>query len=200
MEIHSKPHYSSSGEPDGLLASLRDVDAEVHAVEKLERRASHDDLTGLLSRAEAYQRAASLSSRVQRDGTQVAVVFLDVDDMKGMNDTWGHAFGDSLLRALADRVQSQLRSADIAARIGGDEMLIVLDQVRGIEDAERLTRAICVGLRQPLTVMGVEISAGVSAGLALATAGETIEDTIRRADKAMYRAKQLGGACHVVAE
>ena len=160
--------------------------------------ALHDPLTGLANRvlfADHVERA--LASR-RRGRTQVALLFLDVDDFKVVNDTLGHRAGDRLLIEVARRLSEATRAGDIAARQGGDEFTVLLDRVHGVEDAvasaERLAAALC----RPIELEGLNISITLSIGIALAGDENGADDLLAHADAAMYAAKAQGKARHAV--
>jgi diguanylate cyclase (GGDEF)-like protein len=167
----------------------------------LAQQALHDPLTSLPNRALFLDRLRGALDRSRRTGTPVVVLFLDVDGFKEINDTLGHGAGDRLLCVLAERFRGMLRPMDTVARFGGDEFTFLLEGLGSKEEAalvaERITH--CAGL--PVTLAGQRRSASISIGVAMVTdPGEEIDDVIRRADTAMYRAKESGGACCEVFE
>jgi diguanylate cyclase (GGDEF)-like protein len=177
-------------------ASLALTDARM--VRTALHQAFHDPLTDLPNRALFLDRLELGLSRVQRSKSKLAVLFLDVDRFKIINDSLGHAAGDELLREVATRLIASIRPGDTAARFGGDEFAILLEDVDGVEGAERVALRILNALRAPLSVAGRDVFISASIGIALdaATAG----DMIRNADLAMYRAKAEGKGCHAVFE
>jgi diguanylate cyclase (GGDEF)-like protein/PAS domain S-box-containing protein len=177
-----------------FIAQIEDVTEVRKAREALEQRALYDGLTGLANRALLMERiAAGLESHADRD-TTVALIFLDVDDFKMVNDSLGHEAGDHLLTVLAQRIQGAVRRGDTVARIGGDEFIILLEDVRGPGDAEALAAVITRAAQRPVTISDHEVVPTVSAGLAIGGPGSTPEDLLRDADTAMYSAKQSGHA------
>jgi len=177
--------YLVKGTVDGraLARALR------HGVERSRReralahQAMHDALTGLPNRALFADRLHQAMNRLARTQTCLAVMFLDLDDFKAVNDTRGHAAGDNLLREVAARLGIALRGGDTAARVGGDEFVMLCEDVAGVEDAERIAERLLAGL---------PISA--SLGVALAVDGrESAESLLRDADAAMYAVKRRGG-------
>jgi diguanylate cyclase (GGDEF)-like protein len=157
--------------------------------EQLEHQAFHDPLTGLANRVLFVDR---LTHALARRGSRVAVLFLDLDDFKVVNDRYGHGHGDELLRQVAARVRGCLRAADTPARMGGDEFAILLedaDKALLMDVAERIVAAFC----EPFTVCGSEVRVKGSLGVATNSSGdETAEDLLRNADVAMYTAKTSG--------
>ncbi len=160
--------------------------------------ALHDPLTGLANRvlfADHVERA--LASR-RRGRTQVALLFLDLDDFKVVNDTLGHRAGDRLLIEVARRLSEATRAGDIAARQGGDEFTVLLDRVHGVEDAVASAARLAAALRRPIELEGLNISITVSIGIALASDENNADDLLAHADAAMYAAKAEGKARHAV--
>ena len=157
---------------------------------ELERRAATDSLTALLNREEVFSQIQRLAAQQQRRGQELAVLFCDLDHFKAVNDTYGHNAGDTVLQAMAARVRSCLRSSDLAARIGGDELLVVLPGVQGIDDAISIAEKLRSLASEPVPISNGEVSITISVGVALAQGGESLDALIARADSAMYDAKQ----------
>ena len=174
----------------GVVGDLRSTVTHQQRLEKeLERRALHDPLTGLANRVLFADRLArALSKRDER----VAVLFLDLDDFKTINDTQGHHAGDELLIEVANALAGTVRPADTVARLGGDEFAVLIEGAsEGI--ARRLAERLHAALRQPMRVAGQERSAGVSIGISIGTSGAAEAETLmREADIAMYVAKGAG--------
>ena len=192
VEAHPRTYVDGSGRQDGIVASLRTVDAEVAAERELDRRARYDDLTGLLSRKEMLDRISARVGRQRRTGSETAVLFCDVDRFKTINDTYGHAAGDELLREMAVRIKSCLRRGDVAARVGGDEILVLVNGAHDLSDAAAIAEKVRVAAAAPLGLGGGEVSATLSIGVVLARRGESVDSLVARADEAMYRAKNAG--------
>ena len=125
-------------------------------------------------------------------GFRVGILFVDLDDFKPINDTFGHATGDEVLVEMARRIRTAVRGEDLVARIGGDEFVIALLAVRGLSDAERVGDTLRDTLAQPIQVAGSTVKVTVSVGVAMAQAGEAVNAVLQRADRALYRAKRLG--------
>jgi diguanylate cyclase (GGDEF)-like protein/PAS domain S-box-containing protein len=193
IETHASPYLDANGRMDGFVATSRIVDAEVAAEQQLEHRARTDELTELLNRKEVLSRIETLGAQSRRTGHELAVLFCDLDRFKDINDRHGHAAGDEVLRVTAERLRSVLRTSDdLAARIGGDELLVVLHGVRGMEDALTIAEKLRNAAAQPITTPSGPVSTTLSIGVTLAHPDETTDALVARADTAMYRAKQSG--------
>ena len=155
----------------------------------------HDPLTGLPDRRLFDRRLDRAMERAQReDGYQFAVCFIDLDGFKTVNDSFGHLLGDRVLCEVARRLVGCIRPSDMAARYGGDEFTVFLDDLRSEDDAGLVARRILDRLQSPATIDGREITTRASVGVALSSADcRRFQDLLHRADRAMYRAKSLGG-------
>ena len=159
--------------------------------------AEHDALTGLANRALLLRRADEAIASDRRTGRISALVLLDLDHFKHVNDTLGHAAGDALLRAVGHRLPPLLRQADTVARLGGDEFAVLLRDVESPESAMRRTPALLRTISEPLTVGTLEIAVHASAGIAVHPDDAADVDTLlQRADVAMYHAKRNRGTAH----
>jgi diguanylate cyclase (GGDEF)-like protein len=171
-------------ENDRLEASVSELTT---LKEQLRHQAFHDSLTGLPNRmlfTEHVARSLSL-------GLRTAVLFLDLDDFKAVNDTQGHSGGDALLAAFADRLRSCVRPADVPARLGGDEFAVLADGTDA-DEVERVAARLVDALGEPFVIGGKEILIHASVGIAFATQSSTADELVRNADVAMYDAKQAG--------
>ena len=192
IEASASPYVDGKGRLDGYTAALRVVDEKVRSEQQLQYRASTDDLTRLINRAEILDRLELLlAQRDQRTG-RIAVLFVDVDRFKGVNDTYGHAAGDRVLQVIAERLRQTIRLDDLAGRMGGDEFLVVLRRIHGIGEAIAVAEKIRQAVAQPIEGLDAALQATVSIGVTLAQAGETFDDLVARADAAMYAAKRAG--------
>lgn len=191
----------SGGLPLFAIAMIEDVTDRKRAEEELTHRAMHDVLTGLANRALFLDRLeVALARREHRSG-EVAVLFLDLDGFKAVNDTLGHEAGDELLVAAAGRIEGCVRPSDTVARFGGDEFVVLCDGIEGEGDAEAVARRISAALGAPFDIGERRARVTASIGIALSIGpGDEPEGVIRDADQAMYLAKQRGRARWVVAE
>jgi diguanylate cyclase (GGDEF)-like protein/PAS domain S-box-containing protein len=180
---------------EGIVLNTRDVSERKAFERQLERHAYYDQVTGLANRALFRDRVAHALDRIQRQPGNVVVMFMDIDDFKVVNDTFGHAAGDALLRAVGERVRPCLRVSDTIARLGGDEFAILLedgdDSSRSTEVAERILAA----LEQPFWIEENHVDVHASLGVASVNGGphtKANDDLMRDADVAMYMAKAQG--------
>jgi diguanylate cyclase (GGDEF)-like protein/PAS domain S-box-containing protein len=181
-----------AGDPLKLVGSAQDVTERKRAEEALAHQALHDALTGLANRFLFLDRLEHALARQSREGTLSAVLFLDLDDFKTVNDGLGHAQGDQLLVAVAERLASCLRSADTGARLGGDEFAILLEDLRLAADAPSIAGRIIESLREPFSLEGNLLTVSGSIGIAMAAPASDPRQLLRQADVAMYRAKAEG--------
>jgi diguanylate cyclase (GGDEF)-like protein/PAS domain S-box-containing protein len=182
----------------GLVVNMRDVTDRRRLEDQLRHRAFHDGLTGLANRALLENRLGHASAVARRRAHKLAVLFLDLDDFKTINDSLGHAAGDELLRGVAERVSGLLRAGDTASRRGGDEFAILLEDLESGAEAEAIAWRIMEALAEPLAVHGRELTIGVSIGIAVSDGATNVEELLRNADVAMYAAKDDGkGAVRV---
>jgi diguanylate cyclase (GGDEF)-like protein len=161
--------------------------------EQIAHLAYHDSLTGLPNRTLLYDRLNSAISRAHRDRESLAVLYLDLDGFKGVNDTYGHGIGDALLREASKRISSCVRESDTVARMGGDEFTVILGGVRAPLGNERVAKEIVEALANPFVLGGKSCMITVSIGVSLYPEnGETADQLIKIADAAMYVAKNSG--------
>lgn len=192
VEAAGKPVPDDGTGKPGRVVEIRDVDAQMRAQEQLQQRATFDVLTGALQREGAFDRLAEIEARPQAKDGATGVLFLDVDDFKLVNDQRGHATGDAVLRAVAERARAAVRGADVVARMGGDEFLVILEGVGNLDRALSVASKINATCALPIPTPSGECLSTVSIGVTLIGPGETADDTIARADFAMYAAKASG--------
>lgn len=191
-EVHVDVYVGANCHREGAVASFRTIDAEVAAEAAVVRLARFDTLTGLANRTEALNCFAERQSRQRCAGDGSAVLFCDVDRFKSINDTYGHAAGDEVLRELANRIRSCVRSDDICARMGGDELLVILDGIHALEQARDIAEKIRLVAELPIPVGEDVATTSLSIGVALSRPGEKFDQVTARADAAMYEAKKNG--------
>jgi diguanylate cyclase (GGDEF)-like protein len=167
--------------------------------ERLVYRATHDYLTDLHNQASFYEHLSRASEAARRRGSKVAVMFVDLDDFKLVNDSMGHQEGDKVIRAVAERLRESLRGSEMAARIGGDEFVVLLEDVTDASAALKVAERFQERLRVPFDAYeeGHQMYTSASIGIAVG-AGERPQELVRAADEATYRAKRMGKARSVV--
>ncbi|MCD6526578.1 MAG: EAL domain-containing protein [Desulfuromonas sp.] len=176
-----------------LQAIIRDISERKEAEQQLIHQAYHDPLTSLPNRMLINDRLRQAIAKAQRHKTQTAVLFLDLDRFKNINDTLGHAVGDQLLMVLAKRMEEALRDTDTVARFGGDEFLVLIEDIHNISDIAALAAKLSETITQPVFVDDHEMCVTTSIGISISPDdGSDVEQLIRFADTAMYRAKESG--------
>jgi diguanylate cyclase (GGDEF)-like protein/PAS domain S-box-containing protein len=180
----------------GIVLNLRDVSERKRLEQQLVHQAFHDPLTGLANRALFRDRVSHAIAVAHRHQKGLAVLFVDLDDFKKVNDGLGHAAGDRLLLAAAERFRSCARAVDTVARLGGDEFAILLEGIIGPEDYSAIIDRLQAAMAQPFALEGNEVFINASLGLAIAGPTDVADDLLRNADVAMYSAKRRGkGRC-----
>jgi diguanylate cyclase (GGDEF)-like protein/PAS domain S-box-containing protein len=177
-----------------MIGTVLDITERKLAEQALEYQAFHDALTGLPNRALFTRRLERALVQADRADNSVAVLFLDLDNFKVVNDSLGHAQGDALLRTVADRLRASLRARDTGARLGGDEFTVLLENVTGEAEAIEVAERIASALRIPVALKGRAVVVSASIGVALGPTRGGSQDLMREADLAMYRAKANGKA------
>ena len=195
VEVTSHPLLWDGRAARLILAS--DVTARTRLEAELTRQALHDPLTGLGNRTLFRERVAAALARAARNGgvssgAGVAVLFLDIDHFKTVNDSLGHGAGDALLAIVAQRLLNATRGCDAVARLGGDEFAVLVDGVSGSDEAAVVAGRILDAMRRPVALEAAEVTVGVSVGIATSAHAESAEALLRDADVAMYRAKARG--------
>ncbi len=178
---------------NGIVVNYRDITEQRSLEEQLRYQAFHDGLTGLPNRALFLDRLEHALTRARRDDPALAVLFVDLDDFKSVNDSLGHGAGDELLVKVAERLRRTLRDADTAARMGGDEFAVLLEDARDADAPEFVGERLLGALRDAFTVHGRSVRLSGSIGIAVYRGPEhSAEELLRHADVAMYAAKTQG--------
>ena len=186
--------------PSGAVIAFRDITERKAFEDELHHHACYDSLTGLANRRLLVDRLDQALRRSALDRKTHALIFVDVDRFKSINDSLGHVTGDGFLVAIGARLKATVRSHDLLARFGGDEFVVLLEDVAGVDVAVAAARRICSAVQQPILLPdGHELVASVSVGIALTEPGKGADDVLRNADVAMYEAKaKTGGGTYRV--
>jgi diguanylate cyclase (GGDEF)-like protein/PAS domain S-box-containing protein len=188
------------GGSSGLVAMMQDVTAQRALEAQLTFQAYHDPLTNLANRSLFRMRVERAIAQADAAPDSVAVLFLDLDNFKHINDSMGHAAGDALLYEVGRRLLNATRGCDTVARLGGDEFAVLIDNVHSSGDCVRVAERILDAMEQPVELHGTPVRIGTSIGIVRGTVGDTADDLLRNADVAMYSAKQRGKGRHSLFE
>ncbi len=181
------------------LLNARARDEASATSEAFHHSSLHDPLTGLPNRQLLQERLTHASAVAKRSGAKAAVLFVDLDRFKDVNDLHGHHVGDALLLAVTDRLSHLVRDGDTLARVSGDEFVLFCENINSSDDVEDLAKRIGTSFKSPFSIMGRDVAITASVGIAFAGAGEDITDElVVRADMAMYQVKRKGGAGHLI--
>jgi diguanylate cyclase (GGDEF)-like protein/PAS domain S-box-containing protein len=195
LEVKLVPRHDAIGLAIGCFVVTTDITEHKLLAENIQRIAHHDGLTGLPNRLLFNDRLTQLLSLAKRDSSQFALLNIDLDKFKPVNDSFGHAVGDELLQAVATRIRQQVRESDTVARVGGDEFLVILPDVATREGARTVAQKIVAAVATPFELGSAhhQVQIGASIGIAIyPTDGEEAESLLKSADDAMYSAKQIG--------
>ncbi|WP_187290200.1 sensor domain-containing protein [Terriglobus saanensis] len=178
---------------NGWLCVAYDITERKHTEEYISHLAHHDSLTGLPSRALLNDRMELALKRAHRNSSKVALMMVDIDNFKRVNDSLGHSVGDNLLISVAQRLQHTIRETDTVARMGGDEFIVLIDDVRSDEEAEKIAEKLVAVMAAPVTINGEQHPISASIGLCLyPEGGGDLDALLKNADEAMYFAKAEG--------
>ncbi len=193
MLISAATVRDAAGRPTGAVGAAVDITGRKRTEERIKHLAHHDQLTGLPNRVLLQDRLRQALALAQRGGSQVGVMLLDLDSFKDLNDTLGHPAGDWLLRAVAERLAAAVRPSDTLARLGGDEFAVVQPGLEGPEGAAALAQRLIDTLAAPFALEAQEVHVSASVGVAVFPEdSEHADGLVRKADLALYRAKQEG--------
>lgn len=183
-----------NGEVSSVLCIAENITERKREEERLYRQAHFDSLTGTPNRAHFYECLEQALQALNANGMPFALMYLDIDRFKQINDTHGHHVGDAVIRELADRVRGAVRTTDTLARLGGDEFVLVIQGCADPETLHGIARKLLACMASPFSIEGLQLPVSVSIGIACAQPEMTLDDLMRAADQAMYRAKRSGGA------
>ncbi len=192
-EVTVRPLYSARSEILGTLIVLHDITDRKRTEEAVRKMSLHDPLTGLPNRRFFMELAERELNQSRRHNTGIGTAFIDLDDLKIINDTWGHEFGDTYLKETADRLKEALRDSDTVCRLGGDEFALLLPGLKTYHDLEIIARKVFRAFSRRVSkkkqVKSIRASMGLSA---FPEDGDTIEELLKKADEAMYTSKRSG--------
>lgn len=193
IEARGVTYYDSEGKPERSIGTAQDISEMIQARRQIEHLATHDELTGLPNRKLLTDRLEQAIAKARRASQLLAICYLDLDGFKPINDTHGHATGDRLLIAFADRVKQELREEDTLARLGGDEFVIALNELSSIKQCEQIVQRLIRIIDAPFFVEGLSLRVTSSIGVTIYPLDAADTDVlIRHADQAMYQAKKSG--------
>jgi len=191
--ISGRPIFDEEGRFTGYRGTGTDITEKKKVEDQIRHMAHHDPLTELPNRVLLHDRIGQAIAQARRDGSIAAILFIDLDRFKNVNDSLGHQVGDGLLRTVAERLVACVRGTDTVARMGGDEFVVVLTDLKRAEDAGLIAQKILGALPRPINIEGHELRVTPSVGICLYPHdGEDVETLMRNADAAMYHAKQTG--------
>jgi diguanylate cyclase (GGDEF)-like protein/PAS domain S-box-containing protein len=194
VEYSCEPVDAPDGESNGAVVVFQDITKRKEDEERLSHLANFDNLTDLANRAFFNHSLHREIARAERNGSQLAVLYIDMDRFKYFNDSLGHAGGDELLQSVASRLLDSVREVDVVARLGGDEFAIILTDLQSAENATRVAETIQASVGQDLVIQGKQINPSVSIGIATGGVdGKTVDSLLHAADTALYAAKNQGG-------
>jgi diguanylate cyclase (GGDEF)-like protein len=188
----------TGGEADGVVVVFQDATKRRDQDAKLQRLANFDTLTGLANRAHFQHFLERALAQSERSGLRMAVLFIDLDNFKYVNDSFGHEAGDEMLRTVAERISGRVRAGDIVARLGGDEFAVALQDIKREGDAASVAEGILDAVSQPMELAGAPFNGSISIGIAVYGPGGRAKgssEILRCADAAMYSSKAKGGGC-----
>lgn len=199
VSVTASPILGPDNRINGVSMIVRDISERKRLQAQLQHEANHDALTGLANRAMFMARAGVEVKRARQGKSSYALLVIDLDNFKLVNDSLGHLVGDQLLMEFSQRLSTCLRSQDLLARFGGDEFTVLLTDITGLDEVEQMAAGIHAALERPFRLSGRELYAGASIGVVLGDARyHTPEAALRDADTALYSAKRAGKAQHVI--
>ena len=192
-----RPQFDAKGNVSGIIGKILDLTDRKHTEQQMEYQSYHDSLTGLANRRLFQEHLTLALALAQRKRRPVAVLFLDLDHFKVVNDSLGHTVGDGLLLEIASRLRGSVREGDVVARVGGDEFTIVLQELEKKEDAAAMAQRVLRIISEPIDLEGQRLYITASIGITVyPDDGEDAETLLKNADNAMYRAKAVGRNCY----
>ena len=195
------PDINAANEVAGVYGLINDITAQKDVESRLRQLAQFDSLTGLANRRRFDDKLVEAIARSERSGRSMVLIFLDLDDFKSINDTFGHQGGDLALQEFAKRLTRSVRSTDTVARLAGDEFVVILELIKHVGETDTAAAKIVVAMEAPFKIFDQQRVFSTSMGIAVRRPGETDgEALLRRADTALYKAKASGRGCFVIEE
>jgi diguanylate cyclase (GGDEF)-like protein/PAS domain S-box-containing protein len=192
VRVNASVARDAEGRPRHLICQVEDITERKEAEERLLHQALHDPLTGLHNRILFMDRLTHALARSERFGSPVAVLFVDLDHFKTINDEFGHRAGDEMLVKVARKLEGAVRPADTVARIGGDEFAVLCEDMKAEKDAVSVAERLCNELNKPVGLKEGTASITASIGIAFAQEGDHPDSLLKNADAAMYKVKEGG--------
>lgn len=193
FDVIKTPLFGPDGARRGLLGIRRDISEQMQAYSKIHYLANYDSLTGLPNRTLFQEQFAQVLATAKAQEQLLAMLFLDLDRFKDINEAHGHGFGDTLLQSVTKRIKGCIRASDMLARLGGDEFALIQVNPSHVDDAERLAQRLIQAFSRPFNIHGHEIHSTVSIGITrYPFDGQDVQQLLQNADIAMYRAKREG--------
>lgn len=186
------PLRNNDGQVIGILGVYEDISERKQLEQKLKKMAHYDTLTGLPSRAYFYDRLGQAIKRSKRNGSLLGLMYFDIDRFKFINDSYGHDAGDAVIAQFAQRLKDTVREIDIVGRLGGDEFCLVVEDLASRDAATALARKLIEAMQPAMRLDTLTLQISTSIGIAFHAPGLSADELVRRADQAMYRAKQAG--------
>lgn len=194
LEIKLLPHIGESGECLGCFSVTSDITEHKLSEERIQHLAHHDNLTDLPNRILFNDRLNQAIHLAKRDSREFALLYIDLDRFKTVNDSLGHAAGDELLKSVAKRIRDEVRESDTVARVGGDEFTVILSDIAKRDDAQTVAEKIASAIAAPFQIGSNGASVGVGASIGIAvypSEGQDANELVKAADSAMYGAKKI---------
>ncbi|SHM95354.1 PAS domain S-box-containing protein/diguanylate cyclase (GGDEF) domain-containing protein [Rhizobacter sp. OV335] len=193
FQVNYLPHRDEQGRVIGVYSLTNDISAQKELERKLQTLARVDALTGLANRRQFEERFSEAMSRCRRSGRPMALMFMDIDKFKGINDTLGHAGGDEVLKTFGQRLSASVRKTDTVARLAGDEFVVILEGLNTVDEPHFLARKILAAISAEQQVLGHSLSVTTSIGISFYEGDDSTEGSLMAlADKALYEAKSAG--------
>lgn len=188
--------WNDDGSPLRMVGIIQDITEHKNYREKIAQLAFSDILTGLPNRRVFYDRLSTILANLKRHAERIAIVFVDLDGFKKVNDSLGHDAGDMVLQHIAKQLEASIRVGDTVARMGGDEFMLILSKVDSLGVVAAIAERILIACQKPIAVKNQLVTVGASIGISFSPCdGEEVEVLIKKADSAMYKSKKNGGNC-----